>query len=293
MSVFRRKRQPAPTPSPARAALLAADAALSEGRLNLAEAEARVARLRAAVDAEAPARSALAAALSSGEQAAELVAGAQAAETAAKAAREALPRAEAEQSAAAAAVTDLEMAKQKAVAAVLIEEADALGRRYAAAFKKLVALHDELAGAAQAIDGLGPAITLASVASIELPRFRLPSQPQGFLTDERPADNGPFYTPFLKHVVYGATLAKYAATWRAAAATLAASPTAEIGPLVGADAVAAAAAEAPLALVPNVRTTPAPGDLPAGMRSVDEVLWGHDQNTVDRRRVHRLLGDAA
>jgi hypothetical protein len=288
--MFGRKRKaPLPvSPSPARAALVQADAALSAGRVSLTEAEARVSRLQAAVAAEGPARTALAAALGSGEEAAELVAGAQAAETAAKAARSGLPAAEAAVREAAAAVTELETAKRKAVAAVLVEEADVLGRRYVAAFKKLVALHDELAGAAQAIDGLGPSVTLATVHLIELPRFKLPSMPQGFLAGERM--DGSLYSPFLKHIPHGVVLSKFAATWRNAAAVLSASPTAETGPLVGADAVATAA-EAPPALI----------NLPRRQRSdeqitgpIDDFLFGRDADTTKRVRRHQIVGgDAA
>jgi hypothetical protein len=289
--MFKRKRKSAPPPSPAREALIAADSALAAGRVRLSEAEARVVRLRAAVEAEAPARRALADALAefggSGEMVVGLVAASQAAETAAAAARSGLPAAEAAVKEAGEAVQAAETAKQRAVASVLVEECDRLGRRYVAAFKTLTALHDELAGAAQAIDAMGPPITLATVHTIELPRFRLASMPQGYLSGERM--DGSLYSPFLKHVPHDLVIGKFAATWRSAAATLAASPSADIGPLVGADAVAAAAAEVPPALINLPRRARADEGL-----TVDEVLWGRDAKMPDRKRRHQVLGgDAA
>jgi primosomal protein N'' len=172
--MFRRKKKPAPPVSPARQALLAADAALADGRLRLSEAEQRVARLRAAVDAEAPARRALADALGSGEEAMGLVSTAQAAETAARSALTALPSAEAAVQEANEALGRLIEARSKAVDRALIAEADSVGREYAKAFDRLMRCYERLCGIDAAVSGK---LAFSPPQPQEMPRFRLPSLP--------------------------------------------------------------------------------------------------------------------
>jgi hypothetical protein len=286
--MFRRKKKAAPPVSPARQALLAADAALAEGRSRLAAAQQHVERLKAIADAAGPADAALRTAVASdgGEELARLSRGetseisgladaADAAKRAAGIALSSLPAAEAELKLAGDALADLETAKRKCVGAVLAEQASELGERYLAAFQQLAAVHDEIVGVARVAASYGRDLILTTDA-LEAPRFALKSMPQGET-----------FSRFLRHVPRGPVIDAVAGIWSRAAQALSDSPTADIAALVAAATVEPETAPRPVLINLPQRRRP-DDDL-----SVDEVLWGHDQRTADRRRVHQILGDVA
>jgi hypothetical protein len=303
--MFGRRKKSVPPPSPTRQALFSADAALADGRLRLGEAEQRVARLRAAVDAEAPARAALAAALGSGEQSAELVASAQAAETAARSALSALPAAEAAVQEANEALGQLIEARRRAVDDFLITEAEAAGREYEAAFDHLMRCYERLSGIDAALSGK---IAFAAPEPQEMPRFRLrslPTQPERQLDGYMSPVGGTFST-FLRRVPDGKNIAAHANGWRNAARALAENPLADISALVASveplssEAVDALYREVGRGLIRHDKAATAQAvpsgfvEMPIG--SSTKLIPSHSEHDMadrQRHRKHQILGDAA
>ena len=231
MKMFRlRRRQKAPQRSPAREALVAAATALAESRARAEAAQAAVEQLRAVIDAEKSAQAALQSAVAQDGGAAlarygggettlpigSLVARADIAARAAVIAKDALPEAEEKQRPAAQEVVQLIGEHRLAVAAVLIDQVDRVGKRYLETFNRLCDLHDQLAGAARGIAAFGCDIALLS-EPLEVPRFNLPAMP-----------SGPVYGVCLHHMPRPPAIGVAAAAWSHAGRRLAEDPHADI-----------------------------------------------------------------
>ena len=213
--------------SPAREALRQADAAVATGRATVTGAEERITRLDALIAADGPAQRALAASVNGdagkierfaagdGSELGSLVSAADSAARAAKIAQAALPPAKGVLAEAVAELARREADKRAALAAVLIEEADAIGRRYCDAFAALAAEHDALVAFAR---GSGLTSVQLSDAPFEAPRFNLPCMPSGAT-----------FSPYLRHAGGASFIATKAMAWRRLAMALASDPAAQFG----------------------------------------------------------------
>jgi hypothetical protein len=224
-----KKAKPAAPLSPAREVLAAHNALVATARGRVHEIEERVSRLRGVIAAEAPAQEELQAAVAADDGASlsrlarggqagnaldELVAQAEAASRAATVARSATPRAEAELAGAVGEVERLTIERVKLVGAVLIEDADPVGREYRETFKKLCALHDHLAGISRGVAPYGVDLVM-TIDTLSAPRFALPSHP--------PA--GSHFDPYLRHRPDEFAIKTTAAEWIERSQQLAAEPS--------------------------------------------------------------------
>ncbi|HEV8032616.1 MAG TPA: hypothetical protein VGP42_16510 [Stellaceae bacterium] len=305
--MFKRKKKLAPPLSPVRAVLVQADAALSDGREHLAEAEQRVVRLREIIADEVPAREARQQAVAAdpdalarfggGEKPARITALIESAENAARAAtaaREAMPRAEEVLRQASEALGQLVEARRRAVDEVLIAEADAVGVEYAAAIERVMALYERLHGIDAAVGGK---LAFAAPEPQEMPRFRLRSLPARPVR-QLDGNLGTMFSPFIRVVPDNKRIAGHAIAWGRAVSALVDNPHVDISGLAMADAVELPSSSESGLIRHDKR--PAAQETPGfvemlvyeGTTALVPVVPDHDMSKRTRR--HQVLGgDAA
>jgi hypothetical protein len=208
-------------------ALAAVNAGIVRARGRVAEAEATIERLRQVIDDEAPAAEAIQSAVAADGGAglsrfaagkdgdlAEMVTRSEQATRAALVAKAALPRAEQEFREAIVETETLIAQRAHRVAAVLIEQGDAVAKEYVETFKALCRLHDQISGIAQAVTTMVPLDIVLVNAVIEAPRFGCFPALKG----------GTDFSPFMRHVPIPARIEAAKDQWAERARQLAADP---------------------------------------------------------------------